>query len=186
MQVSHCSLDGVKLCRPRRFGDERGWFAETFNATTFRDAGLSDPFVQDNQSRSARGVLRGLHYQLRQPQGKLVRVLSGHIWDVALDLRRDSPTFGKHEGFHLKPLDDAGELIMLWIPKGFAHGFLVLSESAEVFYKTTDFYHPAGERSILWNDPTLAIPWPLDGITPSISAKDAHAAPFLQAASELP
>jgi dTDP-4-dehydrorhamnose 3,5-epimerase len=184
MQLHDTSLHGVKICRPKKFGDERGWFAEVFNSSTFAGQGLPGEFVQDNQSKSARGVLRGLHYQLEQQQGKLVRVLSGEIYDVALDLRRDSPTFGKHEGFHLKPLNEAGELTMLWIPEGFAHGFLVLSESAEVFYKATDFYHPASERSILWNDPTLDIHWPLAGITPSISAKDAKAVPFLEA--ELP
>ena len=184
MQVFDTTLCDVKLLQPKRFGDERGWFAEVFNSATFASSGLPTHFVQDNQSKSALGVLRGLHYQLDKPQGKLVRVLSGHIWDVAVDLRRDSPTFGRFEGFHLKPLNEAGELSMLWIPQGFAHGFLVLSESAEVLYKTTDFYHPAGERSIAWNDPTLAIPWPLDGMTPSISAKDAKAALFLEA--ELP
>ena len=184
MQVQETSLDGVKLCRPKKFGDERGWFAEVFNSKTFGAAGLPAEFVQDNQSRSARGVLRGLHYQLQQQQGKLVRVLSGEIWDVAVDLRRNSPTFGKHEGFHLAPLNSDGELTMLWIPKGFAHGFLVLSEAAEVLYKATDFYHPASERSILWNDPTLGIAWPLNGLEPAISAKDAKASPFLEA--ELP
>jgi dTDP-4-dehydrorhamnose 3,5-epimerase len=184
MQVYGTSLHGVKLCQPRKFGDDRGWFSEIFNAATFAGAGLPERFVQDNQSRSARGVLRGLHYQLEQQQGKLVRVLSGEIFDVALDLRRDSPTFGKHEGFRLKPFSDEGELTMLWVPPGFAHGFLVLSDFADVFYKATDFYHPASERAILWNDPELAIEWPLEGITPAVSAKDANGAPFLQA--ELP
>lgn len=172
MQIFKTALPGVEIVRPRKHGDPRGWFAETFNAQAFAAAGLPDTFVQDNQSFSARGVLRGLHYQLGQPQGKLVRVLSGHIWDVAVDLRRDSPHFGKWAGFHLKPLTDEGELELLWIPEGFAHGFLVLSENAEVFYKVTRPYYPQGDRSILWNDPTLAIDWPLDGITPSFSAKD--------------
>jgi dTDP-4-dehydrorhamnose 3,5-epimerase len=181
MQVFDTPLGGVKLIQPKRFGDERGWFAEVFNSTTFDCNGLPTHFVQDNQSKSARGVLRGLHYQLEKPQGKLVRVLSGEIWDVAVDLRRESPTFGKHAGFHLRPLSDEGELMMLWIPIGFAHGFLVLSESAEVLYKTTDFYYPPGERCIAWNDSRLAIPWPLDGLTPSISAKDAKGAAFLDA-----
>jgi len=184
MQVFDTTLCDVKLLQPKRFGDERGWFAEVFNSATLASYGLPTHFAQDNQSKSAQGVLRGLHYQLQKPQGKLVRVLSGHIWDIAVDLRRDSPTFGRYEGFHLKPLNEAGELSMLWIPEGFAHGFLVLSESAEVLYKTTDFYHPAGERSIAWNDPTLAISWPLNGMTPSISAKDAKGTPFLEA--ELP
>lgn len=134
-----------------------------------------------------KGVLRGLHYQLVKPQGKLVRVLSGHIWDVAVDLRRNSPQFGQWAGFHLRPRNEAGELELLWIPEGFAHGFLVLSESAEVLYKTTNPYYPAGERSILWNDPTLQIQWPLEqlsGMQPEISAKDAQGSLF--AAAELP
>ena len=184
MRVLETPLRDVKLLSPRRFGDERGWFAEIFNADTYASAGLPTHFLQDNQSLSSHGVLRGLHYQLGKPQGKLVRVLSGHIWDVAVDLRRDSPDFGKFAGFHLKPLNDEGELELLWIPPGFAHGFLVLSPTAEVLYKTTDVYHPAGERCILWDDPTLAIPWPLDGLAPSISAKDAKGSSFLEA--ELP
>jgi dTDP-4-dehydrorhamnose 3,5-epimerase len=187
MQVLDTSLCDVKLLHPKRFGDERGWFAEFFNATTFASNGLPDKFVQDNQSKSAKGVLRGLHYQLEKPQGKLVRVLSGHIYDVAVDLRKHSPTFGKYEGFHLESLDQNNELTMLWIPEGYAHGFLVLSDSAEVLYKTTNLYHPAGERSILWNDPTLNIQWPMEtlaGLTPAISAKDAQGRTFLNA--ELP
>jgi len=184
MQVFETPLCDVKLLSPRRFGDERGWFAEVFNAERFRAAGLPTEFVQDNQSFSARGVLRGLHYQLRKPQGKLVRVLSGHIWDVAVDLRRDSPDFGKFAGFHLKPRNAAGELELLWIPEGFAHGFLVLSKTAEVLYKTTAGYFPEGERCIRWDDPTLAIPWPIEGLTPSVSAKDAQGVPLLEA--ELP
>jgi dTDP-4-dehydrorhamnose 3,5-epimerase len=184
MQVFETRLCDVKLLSPRRFGDERGWFAEVFNAERFRAAGLPSEFVQDNQSFSARGVLRGLHYQLGKPQGKLVRVLSGHIWDVAVDLRRESPDFGKFAAFHLKPRNDAGELELLWIPEGFAHGFLVLSETAEVLYKTTAGYFPEGERCIRWDDPTLAIPWPLDGLTLSVSAKDAVGSLFHEA--ELP
>jgi dTDP-4-dehydrorhamnose 3,5-epimerase len=184
MQVLDTALRDVKLVSPRRFGDERGWFAEVFNAEKFAAAGLPTAFVQDNQSFSARGVLRGLHYQLGKPQGKLVRVLSGHIWDVAVDLRRDSPDFGRHAAFDLKPRNAQGELELLWIPEGFAHGFVVLSETAEVLYKTTDMYYPAGERSIRWDDPTLAIPWPLDGLTPSVSGKDAQGSSFTHA--ELP
>ena len=126
MQVFDTDLRDVKLISPRRHGDERGWFAEVFNATKFADAGLPVKFVQDNQSFSARGVLRGLHYQLGKPQGKLIRVLSGQIWDVAVDLRLDSPDFGRHAAFHLQPRNAAGDLEMLWIPEGFAHGFLVL------------------------------------------------------------
>jgi dTDP-4-dehydrorhamnose 3,5-epimerase len=184
MQVIDTTLYDLKLLQPRRFGDERGWFSEVFNAQTFSSLGIPSQFAQDNQSKSARGVLRGLHYQLEKPQGKLVRVLTGHIWDVAVDLRRDSPTFGQHQGFHLTPLTPAGELEMLWIPEGFAHGFLVLSDSAEVLYKTTNLYHPPGERVIAWNDPTLAIPWPVERLgelTPSVSAKDAKGVAFLNA-----
>ena len=184
MQVFDTTLQDVKVLRPARFGDDRGWFAEFYNLEKFASAGLPTRFVQDNQSRSSRGVLRGLHYQLGKPQGKLVRVVSGCIWDVVVDLRRNSPTFGQHEGFHLAPVNDAGELQLLWIPEGFAHGFLVLSETAEVLYKTTDFYSPAGERAIAWDDPTLNIAWPLDGIVPSVSAKDAKATSFQSA--ELP
>jgi len=181
MQVLNTPLREVKLIQPRRFGDSRGWFAEVFNQSTFSTAGLPGRFVQDNQSFSIKGVLRGLHYQLEQPQGKLVRVLSGHIWDVAVDLRRNSPDFGRWAGFHLKTLSAEGDLQLLWIPEGFAHGFLVLSDTAEVLYKTTNFYYPAGERSILWNDPTLNIDWPLDalnGLSPSVSPKDSRGAFF--------
>lgn len=187
MHIIDTPLHDVKLVQPRRFGDSRGWFAEVFNQKAFADAGLPAQFVQDNQSFSTRGVLRGLHYQLGQPQGKLVRVLAGHIWDVAVDLRSTSPDFGKWAGFHLKPLTEAGDIQSLWIPEGFAHGFLVLSETAEVLYKTTNFYYPQGERSILWDDSTLNIAWPLEtlnGLAPSVSPKDAEGKPFLEA--ELP
>lgn len=172
MQILETTLPGVRIIRPKKHGDARGWFAETFNAREFEAAGLPGTFVQDNQSFSSRGVLRGLHYQLGQPQGKLVRVLSGHIWDVVVDVRRESASFGKWAGFHLRPLSEDGELEMLWVPEGFAHGFLVLSETAEVFYKVTRPYFPEGDRSILWNDPALGIEWPLEGITPSFSQKD--------------
>jgi dTDP-4-dehydrorhamnose 3,5-epimerase len=184
MQVMDTLLADVKLIQPQRFGDSRGWFAEVFNQSTFSAAGLPTQFVQDNQSFSAKGVLRGLHYQLGQPQGKLVRVLSGHIWDVAVDLRPNSPDFGKWAGFHLKAQSPDDDLQLLWIPEGFAHGFLVLSDTAEVLYKTTSFYYPAGERSILWNDPTLNITWPLEalnGTQPSVSSKDARGALFTTA-----
>jgi dTDP-4-dehydrorhamnose 3,5-epimerase len=186
MQCLDTPLRDVKILQPRRFGDARGWFAEVFNTETFSKLGLPGSYVQDNQSFSAKGVLRGLHYQLGLPQGKLVRCLSGHIWDVAVDLRKGSPDFGKWAGFDLKPLNEHGELEMLWIPEGFAHGFLVLSDTAEVLYKTTNLYHPAGERSIRWDDPTLGISWPLEllGGAPSVSAKDAVGAAFLEA--ELP
>jgi dTDP-4-dehydrorhamnose 3,5-epimerase len=184
MQVLNTSLSDVKLIQPQRFGDSRGWFAEVFNQSTFSAAGLPTEFVQDNQSFSVKGVLRGLHYQLGKPQGKLVRVLSGHIWDVAVDLRRNSPDFGKWAGFHLNAESADNNLELLWIPEGFAHGFLVLSETAEVLYKTTNHYYPAGERSILWNDPVLNIAWPveaLDGTLPSVSSKDARGSLFTEA-----
>jgi dTDP-4-dehydrorhamnose 3,5-epimerase len=184
MQIIGTSLRDVKLIQPKLFGDNRGWFGEVFNAEKFVVDGLPGEFVQDNQSFSVRGVLRGLHYQLGKPQGKLVRCIAGHIWDVAVDLRRDSPDFGKWEGFDLKPRTEDGQIRMLWIPEGFAHGFLVMSETAEVLYKTTNLYHPAGERSIRWDDPTLAISWPLNGLEPSVSGKDAQGADFLEA--ELP
>jgi dTDP-4-dehydrorhamnose 3,5-epimerase len=180
MHVLSTSIADLKIIEPHRFGDSRGWFAEVYNQSAFAAADLPTQFLQDNQSFSSKGVLRGLHYQLGKPQGKLVRVLSGHIWDVAVDLRPHSPDFGKWAGFHLRP----DPLQLLWIPEGFAHGFLVLSETAEVLYKTTDFYHPAGERSILWNDPTLNISWPIEGLTPTISPKDAQGTLFANA--ELP
>jgi dTDP-4-dehydrorhamnose 3,5-epimerase len=181
MEIFNTNLRDVKLIRPQKHGDDRGWFSEMFNARAFAAAGLPEHFVQDNQSFSPRGVLRGLHYQIVQPQGKLIRALSGHIWDVAVDLRPNSPDFGKWEGFHLHGED----IEFLWIPQGFAHGFVVLSENANVLYKTTDFYHPAGERCIRWDDPTVGVEWPLDGIeSPLISAKDAKGS-FLQDA-ELP
>jgi dTDP-4-dehydrorhamnose 3,5-epimerase len=171
MQIFDTSLRDVKRLRPKKNGDERGWFTEIFNARTFAAAGLPDRFVQDNQSFSQRGVLRGLHYQLLQPQGKLIRSISGHIWDVAVDLRPNSPDFGKWAGFHLHSED--------------IEFLVVLSETANVLYKTTDFYCPAGERCVRWDDPTLNIAWPLERIEqPLISAKDAKGT-FLQDA-ELP
>jgi dTDP-4-dehydrorhamnose 3,5-epimerase len=179
MTLRDTPLRDVKILQPKRHGDSRGWFAEVFNAETFISLGLPHNFAQDNQSSSVRGVLRGLHYQLGHPQGKLVRVLSGHIWDVAVDLRRDSPDFGRWAGFDLKPRTAEGELELLWIPEGFAHGFLVLSETAEVLYKTTRGYYPPGDRCVLWNDPAIGISWPLDqlnGAEVSVSAKDAKGA----------
>jgi dTDP-4-dehydrorhamnose 3,5-epimerase len=181
MQIVDTPLRDVKLVRPTRHGDERGWFAEVFNAKGFAAAGLPERFVQDNQSFSRRGVLRGLHYQVGEPQGKLVRALSGHIWDVAVDIRPGSPDFGKWAGFDLT----GDELEYLWIPEGFAHGFVVMSDTANVLYKTTRFYHPQGERCILWNDPALAIAWPLVSIgEPQVSGKDAVGASLKDA--ELP
>lgn len=177
MQIVDTALRDVKLVRPKKFADDRGWFTEIFNERSFAAAGLPVRFAQDNQSLSRRGVLRGLHYQLEQPQGKLVRVLSGEIYDVAVDLRRDSPNFGKWEGFRLS----GDNLDMLWIPEGFAHGFLVLSESASVLYKTTAGYFPAGERCIRWDDPTLAITWPDAGVAPIVNAKDCDGRLFAEA-----
>jgi dTDP-4-dehydrorhamnose 3,5-epimerase len=175
MEVIDTTLHGVKILRPRRFGDDRGWFAEAYSREAFAGAGITSLFVQDNQSFSRKGVLRGLHYQLGKPQGKLLRVLSGHIWDVAVDLRPDSPQFGEHFGVDLKRMDPMDPVEMIWIPEGFAHGFVVLSETAEVLYKTTDVYYPQGERCVMWNDPKLAIPWPLEHLDgpPQVSAKDA-------------
>jgi dTDP-4-dehydrorhamnose 3,5-epimerase len=184
MRILDTPLSDVKLIQPKRHGDSRGWFAEVFTQSIFAASGLPTQFAQDNQSFSVKGVLRGLHYQLGQPQGKLVRVLSGHIWDVAVDLRRNSPDFGRWAGFDLKAQSLEDDLQLLWIPEGFAHGFLVLSDTAEVLYKTTNPYYPTGERSILWNDSTLNIAWPLEalsGVSPSISAKDAAGKTFTEA-----
>ena len=177
MKVVRTDLPEVLLLEPRVYQDERGFFLESYNQRTFRDAtGLDVDFVQDNQSFSVRNVLRGLHYQVRQPQGKLVHVMAGDIFDVAVDLRRGSPTFGKWTGVTLS----GGGHRMMWVPAGFAHGYLVLSEHAIVFYKTTDFYAPQHERTLLWNDPDLAIRWPLMA-EPTVSDKDRRA-PRLQSA----
>jgi dTDP-4-dehydrorhamnose 3,5-epimerase len=168
MQIIPTSLAGVLQIEPKVFGDERGYFYESFNARQFAELTGEDPeFVQDNHSRSMRGVLRGLHYQIQHPQGKLVRATVGEVLDVVLDIRRSSPTFGKWEGIHLS----AENKRQLWIPPGFAHGFVVLSEFAEFQYKTTDYWMPEHERCILWNDPALGIDWELDGL-PSLSPKD--------------
>lgn len=171
MRIESTDLPGVLLIEPRVFEDARGYFFESFNQRAFDEAvGAPLRFVQDNQSRSQRGVLRGIHYQLQHPQGKLVRVLSGEIYDVAVDLRRASPTFGRWTAHRLS----ADNRLQLWIPAGFGHAFLALSETAEVFYKTTDFYAPGDERCVRWDDPQLSIDWPLDG-EPLLSAKDAIA-----------
>jgi len=167
MNLTRTKISEVLVLEPKVFGDERGFFFESYNAKIFEELGLKRRFVQDNHSRSVRNVLRGLHYQLEQPQGKLVRVVSGSILDVAVDIRRSSPTFGQWVGEDLS----AENKRMLWIPEGFAHGFCVTSESADVLYKTTDFYAPSFERSLLWNDPALAINWPLTG-EPLLSQKD--------------
>lgn len=168
MKVSRLSIPDVVLLEPRVYGDERGFFFESFNQRLFEEAiGKPLEFVQDNHSRSAKNVLRGLHYQIRQPQGKLVRVLAGEVFDVAVDIRKSSPTFGKWIGEILS----AENRKQLWIPVGFAHGFLVLSEHAEFFYKTTDYYAPEHERCIAWNDPGLDIRWPFSS-EPVLSEKD--------------
>ncbi len=159
MKKRTTTLPGILLLEPRVFGDDRGFFLESYNQRVFAELGIADAFVQDNHSYSEKNVVRGLHYQIRQPQGKLVRVIAGEILDVALDLRRSSPTFGKWEGYTL-----SGEnKLMLWLPPGFAHGFRVASASAHVVYKTTDFYAPEHERTVAWNDPQLRIDWQLDG-----------------------
>jgi dTDP-4-dehydrorhamnose 3,5-epimerase len=168
MKISPTRLPEVLLIEPKVFGDARGFFLETWNERGFEAAGIRARFVQDNHSRSERNVLRGLHYQIRQPQGKLVRVVAGEIFDVAVDIRRSSPDFGRWEGIRLS----AASHDMLWVPIGFAHGFCVLSDFAEVLYKTTDFYAPEHERCILWNEPELRVEWPLPG-APILSAKDA-------------
>jgi dTDP-4-dehydrorhamnose 3,5-epimerase len=162
------ALPEVVLLEPKVFGDARGFFYESWNKKMLADVGLDLEFVQDNHSRSSRGVLRGLHYQIQQPQGKLVRAVVGEVFDVAVDMRRSSPNFGKWVGFVLS----AENKRMAWIPPGFAHGFLVLSDFAEFLYKTTEYYAPAHERSLLWNDPTVGIEWPLDGLAPQLAAKD--------------
>ncbi|QGZ29001.1 dTDP-4-dehydrorhamnose 3,5-epimerase [Stutzerimonas stutzeri] len=169
MKVIETDIPDVLIIEPKVFGDERGFFYESFNAAAFEAAtGLKRTFVQDNHSKSQRGVLRGLHYQIQQPQGKLVRVVAGEVFDVAVDLRRSSPSFGRWVGTHLSAQNQR----QLWIPEGFAHGFVVLSESAEFLYKTTDYYAPAHERSLLWNDPQIGIAWPFQEL-PQLSPKDA-------------
>ena len=179
MRVTRTEIADVLILEPRVFADERGFFLESYNRRAFRDAtGIDAEFVQDNHSRSAINVLRGLHYQVRQAQGKLVRVTAGEVWDVAVDLRKSSATFGKWVAFTL----DARSKRSAWIPAGFAHGFLVVSEAAEVQYKTTDYYAPEHERTLLWNDPALEIAWPLGG-EPVMTEKDRRGTPL--AAAEL-
>jgi len=170
VNVIDTALPGVRLIEPKVFSDDRGYFLESWNARAFADAGIDAAFVQDNHSRSARGVLRGLHYQIVEPQGKLVRVVSGAVYDVAVDIRRSSLNFGKWFGAELS----ADNKRMMWVPPGFAHGFIVLSETADFLYKCTTFYAPAHDRGIAWNDPAIGIGWPLAG-TPQLSAKDAAA-----------
>jgi len=163
------AIDGLYIIEPRVFGDSRGYFMETYNCNDFKAAGIDAVFVQDNQSRSRKGVLRGLHFQKRHPQGKLVRVISGEVFDVAVDIRKDSPTYKKWHGVVLS----AENKKQFYVPPGFAHGFLVLSEEAEFVYKCTDFYHPEDEGGIIWNDPDIGIEWPVEGIRELIlSEKD--------------
>jgi dTDP-4-dehydrorhamnose 3,5-epimerase len=174
MNATPTAIAGVVILEPRVFTDQRGFFFESFNQQAFAAAtGWTSSFVQDNHSSSHRGVLRGLHYQTEHPQGKLVRAATGSVWDVCVDIRPESPTFGRWIGVELT----AGNKRQLWIPPGLAHGFLVTSETADVLYKTTDFYHPEHERCIVWNDPTLAIAWPLAG-EPCVSEKDARGLRF--------
>lgn len=178
MKVTPTAIPDVLIIEPKVFGDARGFFYESFNGKAFDEAvGRHVEFVQDNHSRSVKGVLRGLHYQIQQPQGKLVRVARGAVFDVAVDIRKSSPTFGKWVGVELS--EDNHK--QLWVPPGFAHGFLVLSDSADFLYKTTDYYAPAHERGLRWNDVTLAIDWPDCGVQPQLSAKDA-VAPYLESA----
>jgi dTDP-4-dehydrorhamnose 3,5-epimerase len=169
VKVINTDIPDVKIIEPKVFGDERGFFLETFRDDWFTESIADVTFVQDNHSKSSHGILRGLHYQLKNTQGKLVRVISGEVYDVAVDMREFSPTFGEHVGVILSNKNNR----QLWIPEGFAHGFFVMSESAEFVYKCTDYYAPQHEVSLLWNDPTLSIQWPLvDGKIPSLSAKD--------------
>ena len=174
MRVTTASIPDVHVMEPSVYGDERGFFFESFNSRAFEQAtGLNRSFVQDNQSKSFQNVLRGLHYQIKQPQGKLVRVLQGEIFDVAVDIRKSSKSFGQWVGFHLS----AENKKQLWIPEGFAHGFLVLSKTAEFFYKTTNYYAPEFERNLLWSDPEIGIRWSIDG-QPTLAEKDATAVPL--------
>jgi len=176
MNVQATQIPGVLLIEPVVFGDERGFFLESFNEREMRNMGIDAHFVQDNHSRSQRNVLRGLHYQISQPQGKLVRVVNGKVFDVAVDLRRDSPAFGKWVGVELS----AENKRIFWLPPGMAHGFIVLSDSADFVYKATEYYAPQSERTILWNDSDLGIEWPLDR-QPILSAKDAAGKSFTTA-----
>lgn len=173
MRLISTRIPGVLLVEPRVFGDERGFFFESWNRRTFAELGLDVDFVQDNHSRSRKGVLRGLHYQLRHPQGKLVRVVAGSVFDVAVDLRRSSPTFGQWVGFELS----AENHRMAWVPPGFAHGFCVTSDVAEVLYKTTDYWYPGHERTLAWDDPAIGIEWRLEG-EPLLSDRDAEGKPL--------
>ena len=170
MKIIPTSIADVLIIEPRVFQDERGFFLESYQKKQFKEAGIDVDFVQDNHSKSCRGTLRGLHYQIQQPQGKLVRVISGEVFDVVVDIRRRSPTFGRWAGDYLS----AENKRMLWVPPGFAHGFYVTSPEAEVLYKASDYYAPSWERCLLWKDPAIGIPWPIRGETPILSAKDSR------------
>ncbi len=177
MKIIKTPIDGLLTIEPKVFGDDRGFFFESFNRNRFAElTGCDVDFVQDNHSRSAKNVLRGLHYQIQHPQGKLVRVVQGAVLDIAVDIRKSSPTFGKHVAVELS----ADNKRMFWVPEGFAHGFVVLTETADFLYKTTDYWFPEHERCIKWNDPELAIDWKLNE-TPVVSAKDAQGKPFAEA-----
>ncbi|MDG2090119.1 MAG: dTDP-4-dehydrorhamnose 3,5-epimerase [Gammaproteobacteria bacterium] len=178
MEIIKTAIPDVLIFKPTVFGDDRGFFMETYRESWFHEAGMTAGFVQDNHSASEKGVLRGLHYQLQQPQGKLVRVISGEVYDVAVDLRKKSPTFGQHVATVLT----AENKQIFWVPPGFAHGFLVLSDKTEFVYKCTSYYAPDDEYALLWNDPKLDIAWPLDGIgEPTLSAKDQNASLLAEA-----
>ncbi|MBB6122687.1 dTDP-4-dehydrorhamnose 3,5-epimerase [Sphingobium subterraneum] len=177
MKLVPTKIADVFIIEPKVFGDDRGFFLESWNAETFASLGLDLRFVQDNHSRSSKGVLRGLHYQQPDPQGKLVRVANGAVFDVAVDIRRSSPTFGQWVGVELS----AANKRMFWVPPGLAHGFLCLEDGTDFLYKCTSFYRPQQEHSLLWNDPALGIEWPLDGITPQLSAKDIAGKPLADA-----
>ncbi len=176
MNVYETIIEGVRVIEPQVFADERGHFLETWQLQRFREAGLDAVFVQDNFSRSVQGTLRGLHYQIQKPQGKLVHATRGHVFDVVVDLRRSSATFGKHVAVELSDVEHR----MIYVPPGCAHGFLVLSEQADVAYRCTDYYYPPGERTLLWNDPELEIDWPCEG-TPLLSEKDQQGIPLASA-----
>lgn len=177
MQIVDTVLDSVKIVVPKVFGDDRGFFTESWNRQAFENAGLPGGFVQDNHSRSSQGVLRGLHYQVKHPQGKLVRVTRGEVFDVAVDMRKSSPQFGQWVGVLLSEQNKH----QLWVPEGFAHGFYVVSDSADFQYKCTDYYHPEFERSLKWDDPEVGIEWPIaEGSEPLLAAKDAAGLPLAQ------
>ncbi len=178
MRLIACDILGPIIIEPKVFGDDRGFFLESWNQAAFAEAGLDLPFVQDNHSRSSRGVLRGLHYQNPNPQGKLVRVANGRVFDVAVDIRQSSATFGRWIGVELS----AANQRMFWVPPGFAHGFLTLEDQTDFLYKCTDFYQPASEHCLRWDDPALAIDWPLDGMIPELSARDKAGKPLADCA----